>query len=83
MCAIMGASGSGKSTLLNILNYRNAGNLKIDSDIRVNGHKMDSEKMSQIAAYLQQFDLFIDTLTVKEQLTFYVSFVFVVKKNSS
>ncbi len=72
MCAIMGASGSGKTTLLNILNFRNQGNLVVDADIRINGQKMDSNEIVKKSAYVQQIDLFIGTLTVKEQLTFYV-----------
>ncbi len=72
MCAIMGASGSGKTTLLNTLNFRNLGNLVVDADIRVNGKKMNSSEIVKKSAYVQQIDLFIGTLTVKEQLTFYV-----------
>jgi ABC-type multidrug transport system ATPase subunit len=69
----MGASGSGKTSLLNILNFRNQGNLVVDADIRINGQKMDSNKIVKKSAYVQQVDLFIGTLTVKEHLTFYVS----------
>jgi ABC-type multidrug transport system ATPase subunit len=69
--AIMGASGAGKTTLLNALNYRNAGKLKVYGDIKVNGQTVWSqESMASISGYVQQDDLFIGTLKVKEHLMF-------------
>lgn len=71
LCAIMGASGAGKTTLLNILNFRNRGNLIIDDDIKVNGRVVKSNEIPEYSGYVQQLDLFIGTLTVREQLILY------------
>ena len=67
----MGASGAGKTTLLNALNFRNKGELKIEGEVRVNSHLVDSvEEISSISGYVQQDDLFVGCLTVKENLIF-------------
>ena len=67
----MGASGSGKTTLLNALNMRNQEKLTIRGEIRVNGTLIQtSEDISSVSAYVQQDDLFIGHLTVKEHLIF-------------
>jgi ABC-type multidrug transport system ATPase subunit len=67
----MGSSGAGKTSLLNALNFRNNESLKIDGEIRVNGHLIDSlNEIACISGYVQQDDLFIGSLTVKENLTF-------------
>jgi ABC-type multidrug transport system ATPase subunit len=72
----MGASGAGKTTLLNILNFRNRGNLKIGGEVRVNGQLVNSvEEIASISGYVQQDDLFIGCLTVKENLVFQVCFI--------
>jgi ABC-type multidrug transport system ATPase subunit len=69
--AIMGASGAGKTTLLNALNFRNSGKLKVYGDIKVNGQTVWSqESLAAISGYVQQDDLFIGTLRVKEHLMF-------------
>jgi ABC-type branched-subunit amino acid transport system ATPase component len=61
----------GKTTLLNALNLRNRGALKVDGEIRVNGKLVTSlEDISSISGYVQQDDLFIGYLTVKEHLLF-------------
>ena len=73
LCAIMGASGAGKTTLLNILNFRNKGSLKIEGDVKINGKKADWDLISRYSGYVQQDDLFIGTMTVREHLTFLVS----------
>jgi len=64
-------SGSGKTTLLNVLTYRNRGSLSVSGEVRVNGGRVGSG-MSSLAAYIQQEDLFIGTLTVREHLWFTV-----------
>jgi ATP-binding cassette, subfamily G (WHITE), eye pigment precursor transporter len=69
----MGASGAGKTTLLNILNFRNRGNLIIYDDIKVNGRVVKSNEIPEYSGYVQQLDLFIGTLTVREQLILYVN----------
>lgn len=57
---------------MNVLTFRNSGDLKLDGEIRVNGVKVDKSKISNISAYVQQDDLFVGTMTVREQLTFRV-----------
>ena len=69
--AIMGSSGSGKTTLLDVLNRRTK--LEFSGDIKMNGQIVTSIKqLSFLSAYVTQDDLFFDTLTVKEHLTFHV-----------
>jgi ABC-type multidrug transport system ATPase subunit len=73
LMAIMGASGSGKTTLLNVLNFRNRGNLKIKGDVKINGRIIDTTAgLAAMSGYVQQEDLFMGTLKVKEQLKFQV-----------
>ena len=72
--AILGPSGSGKTTLLNVLNFRNNGPLKIYGDVMLNGQVIDSiETISAVSGYVQQDDLFVSTLKVKEHLLFHVN----------
>mgnify|MGYP002785240671 CR=1 FL=1 len=67
----MGASGAGKTTLLNVLNFRNRGKLKIEGDVRINGKSIRSvADIGAVSGYVQQDDLFIGYLTVKEHLIF-------------
>nr|QNH67909.1 ATP-binding cassette transporter subfamily G-like protein 10 [Brachionus rotundiformis]QNH67911.1 ATP-binding cassette transporter subfamily H-like protein 1 [Brachionus rotundiformis] len=68
--AIMGASGAGKTTLLNALNFRNSTRYIISGKIKLNGKLINGDELSNRCAYIQQDDLFITTLTVKEHLTF-------------
>ena len=65
-------SGSGKTTLLNVLTYRNRGKLLVSGEVRVNGGRVGSG-MTSLSAYIQQEDLFIGTLTVREHLWFQVT----------
>ncbi|OQV17115.1 putative ABC transporter ATP-binding protein/permease wht-1 [Hypsibius exemplaris] len=69
LLAIMGASGAGKTTLLNMLNGRNQGNLKLDGTISINNRRI-GKAITSISAYVQQVDLFVGTLTVREHLIF-------------
>ena len=67
----------GKTTLLNVLNFRNRGQLKITGDVKINGKVVNSTRdFANLSGYVQQDDLFIDTLKVKEQLRFQVCFCF-------
>ena len=71
--AIMGASGAGKTTLLNLLTFRNQGKLKVEGDIKINGKTLnDPKQLAAISGYVQQNDIFIGTLKVKEHLRFQV-----------
>ena len=56
------------------MNFRNRGSLKISGEIKINGESLNTfEKISTISGYVQQDDLFIGTLTVKEHLLFQVN----------
>ncbi|KAH9395283.1 ATPase [Tyrophagus putrescentiae] len=68
--AIMGSSGAGKTTLLNVLTARNLSNFAVDGTVKINGQVADVNKITAMSAYVQQQDLFIATLTVREHLTF-------------
>ena len=65
-------SGAGKTTLLNVLNFRNQGKLKIDGDVKINGQSINWKTVASCSGYVQQEDVFIGTLKVKEHLTFLV-----------
>lgn len=69
LLAIMGASGAGKTTLLNVLTNRNLRTLDVDGNVLINGENVGSS-MTRLSAYVQQDDLFIGTLTVREHLVF-------------
>jgi len=71
LMALMGASGAGKTTLLNILNFQNRRGLNISGDIMINGHVVDQKQMSDVSVFVQQADIFVGTLTVKEHLSFH------------
>ncbi len=69
--AIMGASGAGKTTLLNVLTCRSNGNLKLFGDVKINGANIqDPSQIASVSGYVQQDDIFIAQLKVKEHLTF-------------
>lgn len=72
LCAIMGASGAGKTTLLNVINFRNQTKLEIEGEIKLNGTPTNWNEISKCSGYVQQDDLFIGTMTVREHLTFLV-----------
>ena len=59
--------------MLNVLNFRNRGDLKIKGDVKINGQVIDSTAaLAGISGYVQQEDLFVGTMKVKEQLKFQV-----------
>ena len=58
---------------MNVLNFRNRGALKIAGDVKINGQSVHSPAaLAAISGYVQQEDLFVGTLKVKEQLKFQV-----------
>ncbi|XP_054160832.1 protein white-like [Oppia nitens] len=71
LLAIMGASGAGKTTLLNVLTARHLSKLLVDGEVKLNGQPVDSNTMSSVSAYVQQMDLFVPVLTVREHLIFH------------
>lgn len=72
LLAIMGASGAGKTTLLNILTFQRTKNLNIQGSLYANGEPVHLQVFRQIMAYVNQEDLFIGALTVREHLIFRV-----------
>ncbi|KAK3770915.1 hypothetical protein RRG08_036514 [Elysia crispata] len=70
LLAVMGASGSGKSTLLNVLTQRNTKDYLIEGEMMLNGVPLTPGAIKNVSAYVQQSDLFMETLTVREQLQF-------------
>ena len=77
LVAIMGASGAGKSTLLNALTFRNTKGLSVRADrslvVDSEGRVATRESLASLSAYVQQDDLFVGTLTVREQLEFHAA----------
>lgn len=64
-------SGAGKSTLLNVLSHRNISSVNVTGTVFVNETLVGAE-INYMSAYVQQEDLFIGTLTVREHLMFQV-----------
>lgn len=84
LLAVLGPSGSGKTTLLNSLNFRNRGSLRITGEIKLNNEKIDSiETISSVSGYVQQDDLFIPTLRVREHLLFHVILLIYIEATQS
>lgn len=73
LLAILGSSGAGKTTLLNTLTFRSPTNIRVSGLRCVNGIPVNSASFTRQSAYVQQDDLFIGSLTVKEHLVFQVS----------
>ena len=71
----MSLLSKGKTTLLNVLNFRNNGSLKVEGPVRINGRLVKSiDEIASVSAYVQQDDMFVETLTVSEHLIFHVQF---------
>ena len=68
--AILGASGAGKSTLLNTLLFRNLSGLKVSGERLANNRVVTPTSLTAVSAYVQQDDLLLGALTVREHLTF-------------
>ena len=64
-------SGAGKSTLMNVLAHRNIAQVQVMGTVEVNGQPTGID-INALSAYIQQEDLFIGSLTVREHLTFQV-----------
>lgn len=68
-------SGAGKTTLLNVLTARNLSQVVVKGEVRINGRIADTRTVTAISAYVQQTDVFMPILTVREHLTFQVIFL--------
>jgi ABC-type multidrug transport system ATPase subunit len=66
----MGSSGAGKTTLLNVLTLQSKAEVEVFGNIASNGKRVNANILTSQLAYVQQNDLFIGTLTVKEHLIF-------------
>jgi ABC-type multidrug transport system ATPase subunit len=67
--AIMGPSGAGKSTLLDILAGKSKSG-EVQGDILVNGKRIQPKTFKNLAGYVDQEDLLLGSLTVRETLSF-------------
>jgi len=65
-------SGAGKTTLINVLTQRNLSNVDVKGVVKLNGKTATVNDIISLSAYVQQDDLFIGTLTVREHLKFQV-----------
>lgn len=72
LLALMGSSGAGKTTLLNSLTFRSDRNVTETGVRSINGVPINGKLLTAVSAYVQQHDLFIGTLTVREHLIFQV-----------
>jgi ABC-type multidrug transport system ATPase subunit len=66
----MGASGAGKTTLLNVLTQRNQKSLEVSGDVTVNGEQLTIGEFQRMSSYVQQADIFMGAVTVREHLIF-------------
>ncbi|KAH7695797.1 Protein WHT-2, partial [Aphelenchoides avenae] len=64
--ALMGASGAGKTTLLNALIARNLQGLEVKGEVLVDGRLLGRHITN--SGYVQQDELFVANLTVREHL---------------
>lgn len=68
LTALMGESGAGKTTLLNVLSQRTDVGV-VTGDFLVNGNRLDTSFQKR-TGYVQQQDIHIAELTVRESLVF-------------
>uniref|UniRef100_A0A914YP21 ABC transporter domain-containing protein n=1 Tax=Panagrolaimus superbus TaxID=310955 RepID=A0A914YP21_9BILA len=66
----MGASGAGKTTLLNVLTHRNLKSLNVKGEVSVNGETLTLGEFQRMSSYVQQADIFMGSVTVREHLIF-------------
>lgn len=67
LMAVMGPSGSGKTSLLKLLAGRRP---PTAGTLQVNGRAMDVPSFRRASGFVAQTTVFLDTLTVRETLTF-------------
>ncbi|XP_022081633.1 protein white-like isoform X2 [Acanthaster planci] len=68
LIAIMGASGAGKSTLMNVLTEHSLGSLEVRGQVSVSDSIKILPYMDEVSTYIQQEDVFVGSLTVREHL---------------
>jgi ABC-type multidrug transport system fused ATPase/permease subunit len=68
MVALMGPSGSGKTTLLHALAQRQPAHVR--GKVLINGHECSLATHRDVAAFVEQEDTLIGSLTVEETLLF-------------
>ena len=64
-------SGAGKTTLMNVLAHRNISQMDVRGTVEVNDRPVGIE-ITSMSAYIQQEDIFVGSLTVREHLIFQV-----------
>lgn len=69
MMCVMGTSGSGKTSLLNVLSGRHVGTGVVNGHILAN-HRPRGPRFRRTMAYVEQDDLMLSYLTVRETLHF-------------
>ena len=57
---------------MNVLAHRNISQMEVSGTVEVNDRPIGSQ-ITSMSAYIQQEDLFVGSLTVKEHLSFQVS----------
>lgn len=70
MVAILGASGAGKTTLLNVLSARLESVGKLNGSVHYKGKPRDPTTWKRVVGYVEQDDLQIGCLTVRETLSY-------------
>lgn len=66
---------------MNVLAHRNISRMEVSGIVEVNGRPIGRD-INAISAYIQQDDLFIGSLTVREHLTFQVNSICAVNEKS-
>jgi ABC-type polysaccharide/polyol phosphate transport system ATPase subunit len=73
--AILGSSGAGKTTLLNVLSGQDDPRTTVTTGhVAINGHLIPRSKRSNglVIGHVEQREVFIETLSLEEHLTFQV-----------
>ena len=72
LVAVIGSSGAGKTTLLDLLAGRKeeGEHMRMGGNILVNGIPITTQFLRNHSAYIQQEDVVMETLTVRECITF-------------
>ncbi|XP_055536763.1 protein brown isoform X1 [Wyeomyia smithii] len=69
LMAAMGASGSGKTTMLAAVSMRMTADY-VQGQVFVNGLSVGHSEMKRLSGFVPQFEISVNSLTVREQLTF-------------